>query len=293
MQTANETSSSLCCFINEGYFDQLYNTFLDAFSDYVIPYALTETQFRNHLNLTAVDLGRTAACFDGPDMVGFSLNGFGKWNDVDTVYDAGTGVIPSQRRRGLSRTMFEMMLPNFNAQGIRQFLLEVVTTNAAATNLYKSLGFQVSRELSLLQCDQTVPQADPLPAGVELQEIPEIDWEMLTSFWDAAPSWQNTVEAVDRSKKMKTILGAFADGKCIGYIVFAAKFGRVSQFAVAEEWRGRGIGRALVCGMQGYKSEGYSMQVINIDRSSMPAMNFFRSIGFYERLTQYEMVLEF
>src|ERR1043166_4102113 len=128
MAVLDETAIQRCCFLGEEYFSQLYATFTEAFSDYVYPFALTETQFRNHLILNGVDLNRTAGYFKDGRMVGFSLNGFGEWQGVPTVYDAGTGVVPAYRRRGVSESMFEMMVPVFSDHGIGQFLLEVITS---------------------------------------------------------------------------------------------------------------------------------------------------------------------
>src|ERR1051325_825865 len=109
MVVLDETVSQHCCFLGEEHFAALYATFTEAFSDYVYPFALTESQFRNHLILNGVDLDRTAGCLVGGRLVGFSLNGFGDWNGVSTVYDAGSGVIPSFRRRHICESMFDMM----------------------------------------------------------------------------------------------------------------------------------------------------------------------------------------
>jgi len=277
-----------CRFLNADYFGRLYEAFIDAFSDYVISFALTETQFKNHVNLNAVDFNRTVGCFDRDKLVGFSLSGVGSWEGKSTVYDAGTGVIPSHRRRGLSNGMFEMMLPRFGSDGVKQFLLEVATTNAAAINLYKKLDFEIRRELALLQCDQPV---DNKPLGhLEIREIDEPYWAHLTTFWDGRPSWQNSVDAIGRSRPLKKILGAFVDDRCVGYIVFSARFGRVAQIAVDRAYRRHGVGTALVLAMQTEMADGFSMQVINIDKSLGAAMDFFKSLGFYERLSQHEML---
>ena len=289
MDNRNETASRNCRFLSDDHFERLYETFIEAFSDYVFPFALTETQFRNHINLNAVDLNRTAGFFADDRLVGFSLNGFGDWLGRPTVYDAGTGVIPSMRRRGISEAMFDMMLPHFQDRGIAQCLLEVITTNAGAIRLYEKLDFAATRELALLQCDGKVKPAVSAP-NAEIRDITEPDWPLLTSFWDGQPSWQNSTEAVDRSMHLKRILGAFIDGRCVGYIVFSSKFGRVAQMAVDKAHRNRGIGTALVRRMQDETTSGYSLQIINIDRSLTDAVSFFRNRGFYERLAQYEMV---
>ena len=290
MHVGNQTSLRECRFLSVDKFDSLYETFTAAFADYVIPFALTEEQFRNHINLNAVDLDRTAGCFDGDRLVGFSLNGFGDWKGKSTVYDAGTGVIPEYRRQGLSESMFEMMFPVFEKQGIEQFLLEVITTNTKAVRLYEKLGFTVSRELSLLQCDDRTPAAATPLQGVDIRTLDQPNWPQLTGFWEADPSWQNSIDAVERSRSMKRIVGAFIGDECVGYIVFSSKFGRISQIAVAPAHRVKGIGTALMNAVTIETADGFSMQVINIDRSLAGSLEFFRTAGFYERLTQYEMI---
>ncbi len=290
MDNGNETNSRHCLFLNSKCFSTLYTAFIEAFSDYVFPFALTEKQFRNHIILNAVDLERSVGCLEGDRLVGFSLNGFGEWEGMATVYDAGTGVIPRYRRQGISAAMFEMMLPVFAANGAEQFLLEVITTNDRAIRLYEKLGFRAVRTLALHQCDRRITIRRDLRQTAEIREIIEPNWELLTTFWDGKPSWQNSVAAIQRSMAMKRILGAFVDGRCVGYIVFSANFGRVAQIAVDEGFRNRGIGTMLVQKMQAATADGYSLQVINIDKSLDTAMKFFANRGFYERLSQHEMI---
>ena len=290
MGTGNETVSRHCRFLNTDFFPQLYSAFTEAFSDYVFPFALTETQFRNHILLNAVDLDATVGCIIDGKIAGFSLNGFGDWEGRSTVYVAGTGVIPSERRQGISDEMFEMMMPIFKARGIGQCLLEVITTNQNAMALYNKFGFHSLRELALMQCDVTVKAAETAPAGVEIRKNIELDWERVTTFWDGKPSWQNSIDAVNRTLRMKKIAGAFIDDKCVGYIVYSSNFGRVAQIAVAPEHRNRGIGRSLILRLQDDTAAGYSLQIINVDKSLSSVMSFFTNLGFYERVSQYEMI---
>ncbi|CAN5499905.1 GNAT family N-acetyltransferase [soil metagenome] len=292
MDDGNKTALENCRFLNDEYFSQLYETFIAAFSDYVVPFALTELQFRNHINLNGVDLSRTVGCFDGGRMVGFSLNGFGIWNGRQTVYDAGTGVLPAYRRQGISDAMFEMMMPVFRDGGAEQFLLEVVTTNHGAVELYKKLGFTAVRELALLQCDGMNTSGAPSREKIEIRDLSDPDWDLLVSFSDGDPSWQNSVDAIRRTNKLKRIVGAFINGNCVGYVAFSAKFGRIAQCGVSKKHRGIGVGTALIGAMHAETADGFSMQVINIDTSLTLAMDFFQKLGFYERLRQYEMVRE-
>jgi len=293
MDNGNETNSRHCRFLNAEYFPQLYETFTAAFSDYVFPFALTETQFRNHIALNGVDLDQTIGCFDNGKLVGFSLNGFGLWDGKETVYDAGTGVVPGYRRQGISDAMFEMMIPVFQENGIEQCLLEVIKGNDAALDLYKKLGFVTTRELGLLQCDGGIKSAYEPPPNVEIREIAEPDWAQLSTFWDGTPSWQNSIDAVGRSSAMKKIAGAFTDGRCVGYVVYSSQFGRIAQMAVSFNYRNRGIGTMLLQKVQCDTAQGYSLQIINIDKDLSAAVSFFAERGFYERLSQYEMLLKF
>lgn len=290
MDSRNETESRVYRFLSEDHFAQLYATFIEAFSDYVFPFALTETQFRNHINVNSVDLSRTIGCFENERLIGFSLNGFGDWHGRPTLYDAGTGVIPSMRRQGISDGMFERMLPEFAEQGIEQCLLEVVTTNSGAVRLYEKLDFHPVRELALLQCDAGLALDHANPGGVEIREIDEPNWPHLATFWDGQPSWQNSPEAMLRSRSLKRRLGAYIGDECVGYIIFSNNFGRLAQIAVAHNCRNRGIGSLLLKHMQSKTADGYSLQVINIDKSLASAMRFFRSRGFHERISQHEML---
>ena len=128
------------------------------------------------------------------------------------------------------------------------------------------------------------------PKNIQIHEIEDPDWGLLTTFWDGKPSWQNSVDAINRSRQMKHILGAFLEEKCVGYIVFSAKFGRVAQFAVDKDHRNRGIGTALIKAVQAETADGFSLQVINLDRSLTTAVDFLHNRGFYERLSQHEMI---
>lgn len=290
MEKANGTALQQCRFLDEGHFDDLYLAFTEAFSDYVIPFALTEQQFRNHINLTGVNLKRTVGCFDGGRIVGFSLNGFGLWNGKSTAYDAGTGVIPGQRRQGISERMFELMLPEFEREGIEQFLLEVITTNTNAINLYRKLGFETGRLLALMQRDEPLDIVER-DTTYQLREIDAIDWPRFSSFWDAKPAWQNSIEAIDRSNKLKRVMGAFSDdGECVGYAIFSSKFGRIAQIAVDREHRRRGVGTQLIKAVENETAPGFSLQVINIDTTAADSLSFYEKLGFYQRLKQYEML---
>jgi ribosomal protein S18 acetylase RimI-like enzyme len=291
MDRRNENPPITCRYLKHEDFSRVHETFLEAFSDYLITFQLTREQLERHILLTAVDLDLSVGCFEGEKMVGFTLNGFGMWGGKSTIYDAGTGVIPDFRRQGLSRAMFDLLFPMCAERNIKQCLLEVITTNDRAVKLYEQLGFYPTRTLMLLECKGPVRAAlRENEKDIEIREITQPYWGVFKTFWDGDTSWQNSVEAIERSLDLKTILGAFIGKDCVGYVVFSANLGRVAQMAVSKGHRNQGIGSKLLLAMEAASKDAESLQIINIDDSLTDAVRFLYNRGFGELLSQYEMV---
>lgn len=291
MSYGNETHAFECRFLDESFFELLLTKFSEAFSDYALPFELDLKKFRNHINLNAIDLSRSVGCFDGDKMIGFSLNGFGTWQGKETVYDAGTGVIPSHRRRGASEAMFAFMVPIFREAGARQYLLEVITHNTPAVTLYKKLGFSIVRELLFMEAPASLDASGQANDEIEIRPLSAIEIAPLSALWLAEPSWQNSNEAIARSEQLKTILGAFVEGVCAGYIVYSKGLGRIAQFVVDSRFRDKGIGTRLLAEMEKELIPGSKMQVINLDSRLGDTVQFFKNRGFRHVLSQYEMIM--
>jgi ribosomal protein S18 acetylase RimI-like enzyme len=290
MRDRNETSAFDCRFLSEDHFSRLHQKFVEAFSDYSRPFEFNERQFRNHIVLNAVDLNRSVGCYRSDQLIGFSLNGFGRWKGKSTVYDAGTAVVPNQRRLGASEAMFEMMIPLLRDTGVEQFLLEVITTNKPAVNLYKKLGFEIQRELLLLEAPGRLKIDGKPNTDIALREIGAGDLPSLSNLCDAMPSWQNSNEAIQRSEQIKKLVGAFIGDRCVGYVVFSSGLGRVAQFVVDKKHRSLEVGTRLLMAMQDDLAEGCKMQVLNIDSAAADTVEFLMSRGFERVLSQYEMI---
>lgn len=293
MHDRNETSVFECRFFRDDEFSVLHKKFIEAFSDYSRPFAFNEERFRNHLVLNAVDVKRSVGCFLGEELIGISLNGFGAWDGKATVYDAGTGVIPARRRLGASMAMFDLMMPVLKDEGAEQMILEVITTNDPAVNLYKKLGFEIQRELLLLEAPGRLKIDREPNMDVVVRQIAAAELSSFSHFWDGTPSWQNSNEAIVRSEHMKTILGAFLGERCVGYLVFSSGQGRVAQFVVDRNFRRHGVGDSLLLAMQNKTPENCKMQVLNVDRAFTEPVQFLQSRGFETALGQFEMMKPF
>lgn len=300
MERGRENSAIVCRFLGENDFAELHKTFLEAFSDYAVPFQLSPEQLQRHILVNAVALDRSVGCFAPGEadekeekMVGFTLNGFGEWNGRPTLYDAGTGVIPQFRRLGASRAMFEFMLPVFYRRGFRQCLLEVISSNEKAVNLYRALGFQETRKLLVLKTAQPLKISRQFRTDLKIEKISQPDWNHLQTFWDVKPAWQNSCEACDRTRDIRNIIGAFKEDECLGYIIFSGDSGNLNQIAVEKNNRNQGIGSLLLSQMQSAAKKEHPLQVINLDESLTKNCRFFHNRGFTETLNQYEMIKTF
>jgi GNAT superfamily N-acetyltransferase len=110
-------------------FESLYDCFLTAFSDYEVDMRMSREQFQQRLMRDGVRLEMSAGAFDGERMVGFCINATGEWQGKSTAYDAGTGVIPEYRGRGVAKDLFAYLEGQLKEAGVVQYLLEVLTSN--------------------------------------------------------------------------------------------------------------------------------------------------------------------
>src|ERR1044072_3187131 len=196
-------------FLSAADFHSLYECFLEAFSDYQISLQMTEEQFEQRLKRDGVELGLSAGAFDGERMIGFYMNGRGTWHGKQTAYDAGTGVVPSHRRRGVAEDLFNFIVPRLQEHGITQYLLEVLISNERAVSLYRKLGFVEVRRLAVLRSSGPLKSLDDVERVVFCR-LEEPDWDVFCAYWDGEPSWQNSADAVERARDQCEIVGAFA-----------------------------------------------------------------------------------
>lgn len=272
-------------------FARLHAAFLEAFADYIVPFGLTKEQLKNHIAINAVDLSKSIGAFDGEKMIGFTLNAFGMWNGERTVYDAGTGVVPDFRVRGIGEKMFEFMRLLLEEANVRQILLEVINGNERAIRLYRKIGFCEARKLLIFEQKKPMDFAARFAQDFEIRETETADWSLFKSFWDANPSWQNSAEALERSPSPKKIITAVTRRKiCVGYAVFFPKSGFAAQLAVDKNHRRRGIGSLILSEMRRLSEKEKPLRVNNVDARLINAVEFFKNRGFVETLSQSEMI---
>jgi ribosomal protein S18 acetylase RimI-like enzyme len=264
----------------------VYECFLEAFSDYQVDMRISQQQFEQRISRDGVKLEISAGAFDESRMIGFSLNATGMWQGRATAYDAGTGVIPAYRRQGIGKELFAFMAPPLKEAGMTQFLLEVLTGNESAIALYRKLGFVETRRLAVFRAQQPVAKLVELD-GVSIRRVEQPSWALFQSFWDGYPSWQNSIDAVERAASDAVIAGAYVNEECVGYGVAFRPASSLMQLAVATGRRRMGIGSTILAALQQQVAE--TLKVNNIDEEMKESLRFFEANGYKISLEQHEM----
>jgi ribosomal protein S18 acetylase RimI-like enzyme len=264
-------------------FDSLHDCFLTAFSDYEVDMRMSREQFRQRLTRDGIRLEISAGAFDNDRMIGFCMNAVGEWQGKTTAYDGGSAMISEYRGRGIATEIFAFLEPRLKEAGVVQYLLEVLTSNVAAENLYRKLGFVETRRLAVFRSQRGTRDTE---GTKDLRFVEQPDWELFQSFWDGHPSWQNSIDAVERVANERVITGAYTDDACVGYGVLFVPQMNLMQLAVSPQHRRRGIGSALLAALE----TAEPLKINNIDEELKGTLAFFESNGYNEVLGQYEMI---
>lgn len=276
-------------FLCAGDFDRLHRTFVAAFSDYTVNMNVTQGRFRDRLARDGVQLELSVGAFAGQEMIGFCINGIGLWQGQPTAYDAGTAIVPNYRGQGLAKELFACVLPRLKEAGMDQYLLEVITTNTPAVNLYHQLGFSETRTFAVYKQTEPLKELSSRNA-IELRAVDNLNWELNQLFWDGQPSWQNSIEAIDRTRTGNHSVSAYLRNQCVGYGVLSKSTGNVVQLAVARDQRRKSIGSLILNVLQSYLPAGEMLKVTNVDRKLVGTSKFYEANGFKLVLEQLEMV---
>ncbi len=272
-------------------FNTLYRGFEDAFSDYDVSFGREE--LHSMLIRRGFDPRHSFAAFDNHLMVAFAFNGTGIFSDIPTAYDIASGTVPDYRRQGILGKILTDSLPLLRADGIRQYLLEVLQSNHKAISLYLRSGFTVVREFDCYR--QSIRLVDiPDDALQKVRcAIKRVDVDRVRDglLWcDFNPSWQNSIDSIGRGESGLICLGAFIDDEMVGYCVSDPLTGDVAQIAVRGASRRRGVGSRLLQAAVSHMKTDY-VKVLNVssDNVELPAFLASRNVKLSNR--QFEMKL--
>lgn len=267
--------------------NEILSVFNASFSDYFIPFKLTQAQLEAKLLADKVDLNFSVGVFENETLIAFILHGFDIINAEKVVYNGGTGVIPEQRGSGLAKQMYHFILPILKDKGINTLVLEVITKNIQAIKSYEKSGYKTERALNCYKGEISIAETNNT---IEVKELHDYNWKVMQSFWDISPTWQNSNNVVDALRLTNISLGAYSDDELVGYIIYNPNSKRVQQIAVSKNFRQQNIASTLVRKL--INEYGPTLSIINVDKSSKSANGFLQHLGFKKTLEQLEMKLQ-
>jgi ribosomal protein S18 acetylase RimI-like enzyme len=270
-------------------FDTIFKAFNEAFADYEIQ--LNREQLQTMLKRRGFNPDLSFAAFENDKIVSFTLNGIGNFNGIPTAYDTGTGTLKEHRGKGLATQIFEYSIPFLREANIGQYLLEVLQHNTKAISVYQNLGFETTREFNCFKQknEEVNLEIKTTDMHCTIQRIDIESFNNLSDFWDFHPSWQNSFESIQRASGDFVSLGAFSDNKLVGYAVFEPVSGDVTQIAVEQEHRRKGIGTLLLNEIVKLNKFD-SVKVLNTDILHHAITDFLKAKNVGIMVKQFEMI---
>jgi ribosomal protein S18 acetylase RimI-like enzyme len=281
-------------FLTEKHFPQIFSTFMEAFADYYVNASyMTEEVLFNRAVKNAVDYDSCVGVFAEEKMVGFTLIGIDHWQDKLAAFDAGTGIIPAYRGKGIAKKMFDFAVPQLEQRGVKKFLLEVLQVNEPAVKAYKKAGFNITRELDCYRL-----HIDKLTAARHAQvsiEINKAGKEILHSFeteLDWQPSWENSFASIERIPDDIDIYCATVNHMNAGLLVYYPTLNWTMSIVVRKDYRRKGIANCLLAHfVQNLAQNTPFVKLINADHADLGLRAFLEKTGFCFDINQFEMEL--
>ena len=269
-------------------FETLFHGFEKAFADYEIHFEKEEV--RSMLRRRGFNPKLSFAAFENDEIIAFTLNGIGTFNGIPTAYDTGTGTVKQYRGQNIAGKIFTYSLPFLQKAGISQYLLEVLQNNQKAIAVYRRMNFEVTREFDCFRQTKELIDNQKLNTSCIIKPINSHSVRQAQHDCDFNPSWQNSIESIERGISELTCIGAFLDEKMVGHCVFDAHTEDLTQLAVSNAYRRKGIAsRLLQEAIAGLKTDFIKILNIYSENQTMPA--FLKSKNIPLASKQFEMVL--
>lgn len=262
----------------------LLNTINGAFADYIVPFRLNASQLALKMASENIRLEWSVGVFNGDMLVAFIMHGVRTVNGVVTVYNAGTGVLPDYRARGLVTKMYDYVLPFLKERQVKQLVLEVIESNLPAIRAYEKNGFSVNRKLL---CFTGTIETKNKRGIATIKVLKDLPWAVFQSFGDILPAWQNDMPSMNVIQPQA--FGAFMSDEMVGYVLFSAANKRLYQIAVLPQHRGNGIATQLLAEV-GKVIPKETVQLNNVDEAAGNLKSFLEKQGFRNHINQFEMM---
>ena len=274
--------------LSELSFEVIFKAFTKAFKDY--PFQWTKEEVQNGHYRRGYNASISFGAFYNKELVSFTFNGLGAFNGRRTAYDIGTGTIEEHRSKGLASKIFEYSIPFLKAEGVEQYVLEVLEDNEKAISVYTKQGFNVSRKFDCFRvnvADWNLKTA--INYDIEFREIDFNYQSQMEAMIDFNLSWQNNFQALSKKPSDFKMVGAFHQNDLVGYGIIEPETGDIPQLAVQRDYRRNGIGSTLLNELKKINRAPIA-KVVNIESNQKEIISFIINSGLPRIVSQFEMI---
>jgi hypothetical protein len=133
-------------------------------------------------------------------------------------------VIPQKRGQALTKQMYQFILPILKAKGVNALVLEVIMNNIQEIKSYEQSDYETVRRLACYKGD-----LKPLKnnANLTIKTMHKYDWNLVRSFWNITPTWQNSTRVMDALIESYISLGTYVNDRLIDYVIYNPKSKRI------------------------------------------------------------------
>lgn len=264
--------------------ERIVAAFLEAFADYAVAMPADAEYYRARWGMEGVRPDCSFGAFSGGRLVAFVLHAVDERGGRLLAYNAGTGVVPAWRGRGLTGQLYAAALPVLSARGVGACLLEVLTGNAPAIRAYRKAGFSVKRLLRCYRGHFDAGAAEALRCEVRALG-PAADGGVAGAASGAElPAWSNhprcyAADAGARRYRVVTGGGSAAE------LVFNAGTGRIYELQTGE------TDSAVIAGMVAACCGPFQVEkkLVNLLPDSEPLAAALEALGMECYVSQFEM----
>jgi len=259
--------------------ETLTEVFNLAFSDYAIKIEHRPESKKHRLERSRVNLDLSIGAFDNDQLIAFMLTGVGQWKGHQTVYNAGTGVIPGFRGRRLVKSMYDFAIPLWKKVGFTQMSLEVLVDNTFAIKAYESVGMEKTHRLISYHGSLPEKKLDSVFNFVKKDKLDWHQYEGLKTFdysWDFCQDGVNAVNDIYQTYELRD-----REHQLQGFAIVNNQ----NQIAQAGVKTPRNWPRLLTALGQYYDQ----LKWINIHESQISLMETLENIGWKKIVEQFEM----
>lgn len=260
----------------------IINCFLKAFSNHFVDFPDDTEYFKNRWALNKVDFGLSFGMFYKDELVGFILNAIDTRDGKRIAYNAGTGVIPKQRGKKITKTLYEHALPLLKNEGVEQCLLEVITLNEVAIHSYENIGFTKNKKYRCYSGE--IKACSDYEIELNQLTMKDISYDQLQN--DNTYSWDYQWETIKGSDDLYYTVNF--NNQDVGYFIYNPASKQIVQFEVFKQEQA--TWERL---FQGIRQVSETIAINNVDDNLKEKIEALNNSGLKNSINQYEMILNF